>query len=88
MIKRSGNFVMQNIGGAPVLVPLGAQISKTNGLVTLNETARYIWELLATERSVNYLTAAVAEQFEVDIERAHIDVQVFLDEIKAAGLVE
>jgi len=38
-------------------------------------------ELLAEERSVDELAAAVAERFDVDTSRAHSDVQSFVDEM-------
>lgn len=87
-MKRNNNFVMQNIGGTALLVPLGAQVMTINGMVLLNETGRLIWELLSKERTVEELAAAVAERFDVDITRALGDVQVFIDEIMGRGLVE
>jgi hypothetical protein len=87
-MKRSDNFLMQNVGGDTLLVPLGAQVVDTNGLVILNYTARCVWELIAEDRSVDELAAAVAERFEVDRERARVDVQTFLDEIARLGLIE
>ena len=79
--------------GSPVVaaatgVPLGSQVVDMNGLVILNATGRCLWESLAEERSVEDLAAIVAEQFEVDGERARAEVQAFLDEIARLGLLE
>ena len=87
-MKRKKDFVLQNIGGENLLVPIGAQVMDLNGLVTLNETAVYVWELLEKERTADELAASVAEQFGVDLETAQKDVQVFLEEIKEMGLLE
>lgn len=59
-MKRSFNFVMQNIGGVKLLIPLGSQVADSNGVITLNNTAAYIWELLAQEHSVEELSTSVA----------------------------
>ncbi len=59
-----------------------------NGLITLNETAACVWELLAEDRSLDELAAGVAEKFDVSLDRARIDVQIFIDEIAQMGLLE
>jgi len=80
--------MMQSVGGENLLVPLGARVMDLNGLITLNNTAACVWELLAQERTLDELTAAVAERFEVDPACAHADVQTFLGEITRLGLLE
>jgi len=87
-MKRKNDFIMQNVGGENLLVPLGAQVMDLNGLITLNGTAAYVWELLSAERSLDELTAAVAERFDVDPETAYTDVQIFVHEIANIGLLE
>lgn len=87
-MKRKSDFILQNVGGENLLVPLGAQVMNLNGLVTLNATGCCLWELLAQDRSVEELAAALTERFDVDSQRARADVQVFLDEITRIGLLE
>jgi hypothetical protein len=87
-MKRKTDFIMQNVGGENLLVPLGAQVMDLNGIITLNDTGAYVWELLAQERTLDELTAAVAEHFDVTPERARLDVQNFLGEITKMGLLE
>jgi len=72
---------MRNVGGESLLVPIGTRVVTVNGVIVLNGTARCVWELLAQERSLDELAAAVAERFTVDVEQARLDVQRFLDEI-------
>jgi hypothetical protein len=87
-MKRKSDFILQNVGGENLLVPLGGQVLDTNGLVTLNATGRCLWELLAQDRSVEDLAGALTNEFEVDIQHARADVQVFLDEVARIGLLE
>jgi hypothetical protein len=87
-MKRKADFMLQNVGGENLLVPLGVQVMNMNGLITLNDTATCVWELLAEERTPDELTAALAERFDVTPESAHADVKVFLDEIAKMGLLE
>ncbi len=87
-MKRKEDFVLQNIGGENLLVPIGAQVMDLNGLVILNDTAVYIWDLLVKKWESDEMAGAVAEQFEVDLETAQRDVRAFLNEIAEMGLLE
>ena len=87
-VKRKADFVLQNVGGENLLVPIGAQVMDLNGLITLNAAGRCLWELLAEECSVDDLAAALTDKFEVDLDRAHQDVETFLEEITRIGLLE
>jgi conjugal transfer/entry exclusion protein len=87
-MKRKADFIMQNVGGENLLVPLGAQVMDLNGLITLNDTGACVWELLAQECTADELAAAVAERFDVTPERALADVQAFLNKITQLELLE
>ena len=87
-MKRKTDFMMQNVGGENLLVPLGAQVMNLNGLITLNDTGACVWELLAQDRTADELASAVAAQFDVDAATARADVQTFLNEIARLGLLE
>jgi len=86
-MKRSENFLLQNVGGQDLLVPLAAKVMDMNALITLNVTGRHVWGLLAEDRSIEYLVAEVAKQFDVDQERARADVLAFLDDLGRLGLL-
>lgn len=87
-MKRKANFLLKNVGGENLIVPLGSQVVDMNGIVVLNATGCCIWEFIADDRSVEELAAAVVERFDVDHARARADVQTFLDEIARLGLLE
>ena len=87
VVKRDGRFVLQQVSGEYLLVPIGSQVMDTNGLVTLNDTGAFLWRLPLEELSVGELAAALAREFDVDISTASADVQTFLDEITGMGLM-
>jgi hypothetical protein len=87
-VKRKSDFILQNVGGENLLVPIGAQVLDTNGLITLNATGRCLWELLAQDCSPEDLAGALTERFDVDIQRARADVQVFIDEVSRIGILD
>lgn len=87
-MRRSPDFVVRTVGGQDLLVPIGAMVGKTNSIVVLNLTGRYIWDLLAEDRSPGELAAMLAARFGIDRERADADVRPFLDDLGRMGLLE
>ena len=87
-MKRKADFVMQKVAGENILVPIGAQVINLNGLFTFNETAACVWERLSEDRTLDDLTNAIVENFNVTAEEARADVQIFVDKISEMGLLE
>lgn len=87
-MKRKADFVMRNVGGENLLLPIGAQVKNINGIITLNDTGAYLWELLALEQSLDELAEAVGKRFNVAAEVARLDVQSFVNEIFLMGILE
>ena len=87
MVRSDDRFVMEDIGDVSLLVPLDTRVIDLNGIVTLNATARYLWELLAEQRSVDELAAHLTERFRIDLHQARVDVQLFVDSISRLGLL-
>jgi len=84
-MKRSADFLLRDVAGALVIVPVGAAVSAFPGMITLNATGAYIWELLETEQTVQSLTDALVARYEVSAERAQADVEAFLARLQPTG---
>ncbi len=85
---RKESFLLQTVGGEHLLVPLGSQVMDTNGIITLNETAAFIWDLLEEERTIEELTTAVAGRFEVSRGQAESDITLFAEKLDQNGLLQ
>jgi len=88
IMKRKDDLVLQNIGGQALLIPLGAKVLDLNGMVVLNRTGSYIWELLVEDRSFEDLVKAVVERFQVEADLAGADVRTFVDDLLRQGWIE
>lgn len=86
-MKRSENFLLRDVAGTLVIVPVGAAVSAFPGMITLNATGAYIWELLETEQTAQSLTQAILDRYEVDRETAEKDVAAFVERLRAAGAI-
>jgi hypothetical protein len=74
-------FVLRNIGGEYLLVPIGARVPGVDVLIVLNDTARYVWDLLEQGHSLDEMATAVTERFDVSYEQARADILAFQESI-------
>ena len=87
-MKRSADFLLRQVAGSQVLVPVGAATKKFPGMIRVNDTGCYLWELLETEQTRETLTKALLTRYEVTAEQAAQDVDAFADKLIPTGAVE
>jgi len=87
-MKVKDGFLLREIAGEHIVVPIGERVVDLNGLLTLNATARVLWEELATEQTEDDLVEALTERFEVSPEVARADVSDFVSLLADKGLLD
>lgn len=86
-MKRNDQFVMRPVAGRFVLAPIGEMVKKFSGMVTLNSTGKFLWELLAEDKTLDELAKAMADAYEVDFEQSKKDIEVFLEPLRSIEAV-
>ena len=71
-----------------MLVPTGATTQEFNGLITLSETAKFIWELMEEADSLEEMIQLLLDNYEIDEETAKRDAIEFISQLLNAGFVE
>lgn len=79
---------MRKVGEVNIVVPLGQKVLDLNGVITLNETGAFIWELLGEERSLDELVEAVSQEFDVEPDQARKDIEDFLEDLRKFDMLE
>lgn len=80
-------FIMRKILGETVAIPSGESAHQLSGLIALNGSAQFLFELLQTEQSAQSLVQALMDAYEVDHETACADVSEFTDALRQNGLL-
>ena len=80
-------FILRDIAGECVLVPTGATTQEFNGLITMTDTARYIWENLEKAESFDASVQMMLEEYEIDEETAKKDAYEFIMQLLGNGFV-
>ncbi len=86
-MKIRDNFMLSEVAGMPVAVPLGAESTFRN-MIKLNDTGKFLWELLKEETNSLALVNALVEKYEIDEALASRDLTAFLDSLRSFGALE
>ena len=78
LFEMKSKFVARNVGDELILVPLTGNVAQMNELFTLNETARFIWENISENSTVEDIEISMTEAFEIDNETARKDIESFI----------
>jgi coenzyme PQQ synthesis protein D (PqqD) len=85
---RSDNVVSRVIAGETLIVPVRRGVADLASLFSFNRVGSTIWEAIEKPRTVDELVAVVADTYDVTADKAREDLEVFLNEAQAAGVVQ
>lgn len=82
-------FVAKEIAGQYVVVALGEASKIFNGIIKLNESAKFIWDLLVEGKEKDDVVEALLNEYDgVDRETAARDFDNFVNTLKGANIIE
>ena len=82
-------FRMRPLGKEFIVVGEGIKLVDFNKIISLNETAAYLWKNIeGREFDAPLLASLLEEQYEVDHETALKDSEKIIEDWVAAGIVE
>jgi hypothetical protein len=84
---RKKDFVVRNVAGETILVPVRNSVAGLDAIFTLNEVGGTVWTLL-DGRSLREIVDEVCRTYETGAEVAENDVTEFVASLDAAGLID
>lgn len=81
-MKIKDGFIKTEIADKIVAIPVGANTVDFSGVVVLNETAAFLWDLMQTDTDKQTLLKAVLSEYETDEESALSDIDAFLQNLR------
>ena len=87
-MKLKKNFVLRQVAGTWVVLPLGAETVNFSGMLQLNESGAMLWRVLEEGGSQDVLVEALLGEYDVPREQAEADVQEFLAKLDQAGCIQ
>ena len=88
-MKLKEDFMLREVAGQWLLVPIGETVVNVNGIITLSESGAVIWRALEESESadVEKLADALMQEYEIDRETAIESVGEFLNDLKEKGII-
>lgn len=80
-MKRSADFLLRQVADKQVLVPVGAAAVKFPGMVSVNDSGSFIWQLLDQEQTIDTLVDAMTQRYDVDAAQARLDTEEFVKKL-------
>lgn len=87
MMEIKQQYMLREIVGDYVLVPTGSTVNDFNGLIILNEVARFIWENYEKAKDEDELLGFILDEYEVEKDVAKADLNEFLDILRKNEIV-
>ena len=87
-MKLKGNFVLRQIMGETIVIPVGDAMLNINGMICLNEVGELIFRGLQAEYSREQILDEILQNFDVTYEEAAADLDDFLRRFCEIGLLE
>ena len=89
-MKQKEGFVLREVCGEHVIVGEGLGTIDFGKLISLNETAAWLWKKAGEmgDFSIDSLSAALCDEYEVGPEQARSDVEAMVAQWQKIGIVE
>jgi len=89
-MKQKKGFVLRDVCGEKAIIGEGVETVDFGKLISLNETAAWVWEKAAElgDFTAEQLSEALCQEYDVAPERARADIEKLLAQWQQMGLVE
>ena len=86
-MKINPNYILRNIAGEHVVVPTGEEGVNFNGIITLNESGKLLFETLKTGVQSKDLVDVLINKYDVNLSQAQEDVEAFLETLRSKNVL-
>ena len=87
-MKAKSGFVLKNIAGESIIMPVGDNIKNFDGAIVLNDVSAFVWSKLENGASRDELIEYILAEYDVDADRAAEDLDLLLKKLIGYGAVE
>lgn len=87
-MKIKEGFVVRTLGEKTLVVPTGEASKSFHGMIELNDTGAFIWDLVSKGFDEGDIAKKFAEKYNVDETTALNDTKEIIEKMKNAGVIE
>lgn len=86
-MKIKSDYLIRNVAGSYIVVPVGEESLDFSGVITLNEVGAFLWEQLKENNDKAGLLKTLLAEYDVDENTASADIDEFIAKLKGADLI-
>lgn len=86
-MKISDGFLLKTVAGKNIVISVGAEVN-FNGMLTLNDTGVFLWNLLKNHTTKEEMLKKMLEEYDVEENIASTDIDNFLIKLRDAKILE
>ena len=86
-MKISEGDLLRTVAGKNIVVSVGGDVN-FNGMLTLNDTGVFFWNLLQKDITKEEMLVAVLKEYDVSKDEASKDIDEFIDKLSANKILE
>lgn len=86
-MKINDSFILREIAGEHILIPVGAAALQLHGMITVSESGLLLYKKLQNECSEEELVDALLAEYEVERDVAAADIKAFLAQMRQIGIL-
>ncbi len=86
-MKLKYNFIVRNVAGQAVALPVGNTDNEFSGMIKLNSVGEFIFKLLENDITIDEIVSKITESYDISAEEAKNAVDSFLETLKNNELI-
>ena len=87
-MKIKDGYMLRDVAGNHVVVPMGKEAADFNGMISLNDTGAFLWKLMGEDCTRDQLVEALLEEYDAPREEAEAGVDRFIQKVMDNGFAE
>ena len=88
-MKIKEGFIIREIAGSFVVVPVGQNLVDFSSMITLNETGAFLWNCLTEDTTEEILCQKLLSEYEgIEKDEALSDINEFINILKEKNILE
>lgn len=87
-MKIKDDFILRKVADSYVVVPVNSMTINFNGIINLNETGAFLFEILQKGADKQTLLKKLMSEYEVSADKAESDIDKFIQKLKDEDILE
>ena len=87
-MKIKEGFIIRQVGGENIVVPVGKTGKDFHGMIKLNESGAFLWRFFTQDHTEAEAVAALLNEYDVDEATAKTDVAAFVKTLNDPRFVD